>query len=621
MKHKNTTLAILAFAAMTAKAQSPAAGAKAPSFSSGNVISLFSDAYTNKGVDTWRTPWSSATLTDTTIASDNMKRYSNLDFVGIETTGSNLLDVSGMNYFHVDFWTSNATTFRIKLVDFGADKSYGGGDDTEHEISVSSPAQNQWVSWHIPMSNFVNLQGKKSIAQLIFSAQPGGSATVFIDNLLFTTEALTTGPNSPSGGAETPSVESADVISLFSNAYQNVNMDTWRTGWSNATLTDTSIASDNMKRYSNLDFVGVEATGANQINASTMKYFHIDFWTNNATTFRVKLVDWGADKSYGGGDDSEHELVSTGHATGEWVSWHIPMTSFANLKSSANISQIIFSAQPAGSANVFIDNVFFTKENSKNPMYGPKTASPVPTANASQVISLFSNAYTNKNVDTWRTPWSNAAFNDTIIASDNMKHYGNLDFVGVEATGANMINASTMTHFNIDFWTVNATTFRVKLVDWGANGAYGGGDDTEHEIASTTHPLKQWNSWKIALSDFTGLTAKSNIAQIIFSGLPTGKADVYLDNIYFSNNQTTKVNNHSNTGIRVYPNPACNEVILNSEQNINRVAITDLSGKVLLSESFNTNNYKMNISGLTSGIYLMQIETENGKSVQKLIKE
>ena len=43
------------------------------------------------------------------------------------------------------------------------------------------------------------------------------------------------------------------------------------------------------------------------------------------------------------------------------------------------------------------------------------------------------------------------------------------------------------------------------------------------------------------LSDFTGLTTKSNISQIIFSAIPVGSTTLYLDNIYFSKNPTYTV--------------------------------------------------------------------------------
>ena len=62
----------------------------------------------------------------------------------------------------------------------------------------------------------------------------------------------------PTSAAPTPTSLSANVISLFSNAYTNVNVDTWRTVWSNATLEEILIQGNETKKYSNLDFVGIE---------------------------------------------------------------------------------------------------------------------------------------------------------------------------------------------------------------------------------------------------------------------------------------------------------------------------------------------------------------------------
>ena len=81
------------------------------------------------------------------------------------------------------------------------------------------------------------------------------------------------------------------------------------------------------------------------------------------------------------------------------------------------------------------------------------------------------------------------------------------------------------------------TQFRVKLVDWGANGIYQGtpNDDTEAELTYTP-TLNGWNTYNIPLSNFAsgGLINKAHIAQIILSGNPVGNGILYVDNIYFS---------------------------------------------------------------------------------------
>ncbi len=149
-----------------------------------SYISLFSDVANDVVVDTWRTDWSQSDYEEITFDGKLTKHYFNLNFVGIETV-ANQVDASNMTHFHTEFWTDNATTFRIKLVDFGPDGAWQGGDDSEHEIVIENPAQNQWVSLDIPLSDFQNLTNLANISQLIYSAEPAGGANVYVTNIYF----------------------------------------------------------------------------------------------------------------------------------------------------------------------------------------------------------------------------------------------------------------------------------------------------------------------------------------------------------------------------------------------------------------------------------------------------
>jgi len=334
------------------------------------------------------------------------------------------------------------------------------------------------------------------------------------------------------GPAPDPTLLGDAVISLFSDSYDNVPVDTWKTDWSSATLEDLQIAGNNTKKYSNLNFVGIE-TVSSMINATDMTHFHTDIWSDNLTVFKIKLVDFGANAAYGGGDDVEHEIVISNPAQEEWVSIDLPLSAFTGLTTRGHIAQLIYAGSPSGTANVYIDNVYFYKQSAT-----PQVAAPTPTLPASQVISMFSNAYTNVAVDTWKTSWSSAALEDLQIAGNDVKKYSTLNFVGIEATGANMIDATAMTHFHTDIWTANATTFKIKLVDLGPNGVYdgvGAGDDKEHEIVITSPAQNTWLSLDIPLSDFTNLTTRGHISQLIYAAVPAGSATVYIDNVYFHN--------------------------------------------------------------------------------------
>ncbi len=603
------------FLPQSASADQPTVAAPTPTVPAANVISMFSNAYTNVGVDTWRTVWSAADLTDLQIAGNDTKKYANLNFVGIETTGANLIDASAMNYFHVDVWTPNMTTFRVKLVDFGADAAFGGGDDTEHELSFT-PTLSGWNSYEIPMGDFAGLINRNHIAQLIFSGNPAGSGTAYIDNVYFHNAAIIN-PDEPTAAAPTPTVPAANVISMFSNAYTNVGVDTWRTVWSAADLTDLQIAGNDTKKYANLNFVGIETTGANLIDASTMNFFHVDLWTPNMTTFRVKLVDFGADAAFGGGDDTEHELSFTPTLSG-WNSYEIPMGDFTGLINRNHIAQLIFSGNPAGAGTAFIDNVYFHNAPIVNPNE-PTVAAPTPTIPAANVISMFSNAYTNVGVDTWRTVWSAADLTDLQIAGNDTKKYANLNFVGIETTGANLIDASTMNFFHLDVWTPNMTAFRVKLVDFGADAAFGGGDDTEHEL-SFTPTLSGWNTYEIPMTDFTGLLNRNHIAQLIFSGNPAGAGIAFVDNVYFST-VSLATDRFETTTAAVYPNPTHSALNISADKSIESIAVFNLLGQQVLYAQPQNPTTTLDISSFQEGVYLVKITVDGVVNTSRIVKK
>ncbi len=345
----------------------------------------------------------------------------------------------------------------------------------------------------------------------------------------------------PQAPAPTPTVQANDVISLFSNAYDNVSVDTWNTGWlySTAVLEEMQIAGDDVKRYTDLNFVGIEFATPT-VDASGMTHFHLDIWTPDPTAapavFKVQLVDFGADGAFDGGDDSSHELSfsSPPLQSETWVSLDIPLSDFTGLTARSHLAQLVLSGDPN---TVYVDNVYFYKGATTAPTE-PEDAAPAPGFAASDVISLFSNTYSNETVDTWSADWDNANVADLQISGDDVKLYTDLVFAGIEFT-SQPVDASDMTHFYLDVWTPDPTAapavFKIKLVDFGADGAFGGGDDVEHELVLTdaTTPsiaTGQWKHLDIPLSDFAGLTTTGHVAQLILSGDPN---TVYVDNILF----------------------------------------------------------------------------------------
>lgn len=264
----------------------------------------------------------------------------------------------------------------------------------------------------------------------------------------------------------------------------------------------------------------------------------------------------------------------------------------------------------------YFDNITFNPAGTSPDE--PTVAAPTPPArNPEDVISMFSDAYTNVAVDTWLTGWSVAVLQDVLVDGNPTKKYSNLDFAGIE-TVANQLDLTEMEYLHMDVWSPNFTFFGIKLVDFGPDGAFGGGDDSEHQIDFDDLAQEEWVSLDIPMNDFTGLNALANMAQYILVGQPTGTSVVFLDNFYFYKGDPLSVADISLTEnkISVYPNPVSQGDQIFFGTPVNHYEIFDLSGRVIISG--NTSFIETN--ELNSGFYLLKIQTRDGSiQTQKLL--
>jgi len=195
----------------------------------------------------------------------------------------------------------------------------------------------------------------------------GGSATITakLDTVDVTGAVTVTVLAAPAGPAAVPTVPEGDVISLFSDAYTDVTVDTWHAPWQYSTgeVTDFDIDGDNVKVYTDLNFAGIEFV-SETIDASEMTHFHMDVWAPAGTQFLIKLVDFGADGTWGGAPDAESELTFSAGTTpafvaGEWSSLEIPMVDFIGLWTDEHMAQLVISSPDV--STVIVDNIYFHK--------------------------------------------------------------------------------------------------------------------------------------------------------------------------------------------------------------------------------------------------------------------
>jgi len=84
------------------------------------------------------------------------------------------------------------------------------------------------------------------------------------------------------------------------------------------------------------------------------------------------------------------------------------------------------------------------------------------------------------------------------------------------------------------------------------------------------------------------------------------------------------INEQLAQSFNLYPNPATNIVNITNNENISikQVEIYDVTGKLINTQNFNNETeIQLNIEALTSGTYLLHLQTNEGTTIKKLIKK
>uniref|UniRef100_UPI0023F4ACBF carbohydrate binding domain-containing protein n=1 Tax=Flavobacterium TaxID=237 RepID=UPI0023F4ACBF len=166
----------------------------------------------------------------------------------------------------------------------------------------------------------------------------------------------------------------------------------------------------------------------------------------------------------------------------------------------------------------------------------PTTNAPVPTRNAANVVSVFSNSYSNI-ANNYDPNWGqsghtlvNSAFIAVPDSGNTILHYPNFNYQGTQLNASNL---SDMEFLHVDLWTNAPTSTAIIQVS-----PINAGSGPSEVLVTINHVQGQWVSVDLPKSLFTGMTW-DNVIQMKFAANGPGSTtpiDIYLDNIYFWNN-------------------------------------------------------------------------------------
>ena len=303
----------------------PITAAPTPTNDSSDVISFYSDAYTDIAGTDFNPNWGQATVVDQTvkIQGNSAIKYSNLNYQGIALAGSN--DVSAMDYLHVDIWSKSSTALKLFAISSGP---------VEVSYTVAVPTTG-WLSLDIPLSAF----GAVNMADLI-QFKFDGNGEFWMDNLFFykVPQASTPAPD--------PTRAASDVISIYSDAYTDIAGTDFNPNWGQSTVVDQTvkIQGNNTIKYSNLNYQGIALAASNDVSA--MEYLHVDIWSAASTALNLFMISTGpVEVSY-----------TVAVPTVGWLSLDIPLSAFGAVNM-ADLIQFKFD----GNGKFWMDNLYLYK--------------------------------------------------------------------------------------------------------------------------------------------------------------------------------------------------------------------------------------------------------------------
>ncbi|WP_455497256.1 cellulase family glycosylhydrolase [Coprobacter sp.] len=463
----------------------PTSKAPVPTQSAENVINIFSDVYANSAEFTYSGPGthnSAVFFTD-----DNMiKSWNGLNAWTYFAFPA--VDLSKKEKLHIDIYTFRTSegTFKIRL---------------NQSSAIALKVNGGWNSFDLNLADFPGTLDLTAVTQIGLLSGNGYAQNIYLDNIYVYGESeVEPDPDKPSESAAAPTLSSGMVLPIFSDAYSNSKglnaIDGAGTGTISAILPSDIMVKivDGLSDWSNINF-------EKSVNFTNYANLHVDVYVvgeSGTVDVKFKLSD---------GNDVTRTL-NVG-----WNSIDIPMSELAVDLSAINKLSLCNVAAEA--KTVYVDNIY---------AYGLPSAAAIPTHDASDVKSIFSDVYTNKTnvkdfsgtgVGSILTPFADT--NEKVIRlADGLNSWAYINF-------SSDINLGNMDNFHMDVFVLRESgtiTLKIKF-------------DDGVEVKRTLNT--GWNSIDIPMSEFKGevtgtlFTALNKLHLIREGGYPQ---TVYIDNIY-----------------------------------------------------------------------------------------
>ena len=147
--------------------------------------------------------------------------------------------------------------------------------------------------------------------------------------------------NPPTDAPTAPTVAEDSVLSIFSDAYTDLEGTNFNPGWGQNTIASKqTYANNEVLEYKNLNYQGTEFASSDVTGYTKL---HLDYWTEAATFIKVSLISEGKENAV--------ELTVT---TGGWQSVDIDLSQYTEADKT-----VVIQLKVEGDATIYLDNIYF----------------------------------------------------------------------------------------------------------------------------------------------------------------------------------------------------------------------------------------------------------------------
>ncbi|MGJ8761098.1 MAG: T9SS type A sorting domain-containing protein [Polaribacter sp.] len=472
--------------------------------------------------------------------------------------------------------------------------------------NVGNSVVNEWQTLTFDLSG-INPNGDLSnISQMVVfvdwrqdMADRAEGNTIYIDNIKFNAEKLTDAPAAPVAGTASLPLDfeseitwsdfDGGVVSTETNPYNNAD--------------NTSAKVGKMVKFEGKTWGGSALTLSSAM----------DFANNDTFTMKVYSPRVGAkvllkvENSGDAGINYSKEVLTT-IANG----WETLTFDYAAISKTASYQKLVIifdnDIMGDGSANYtfYIDDITLSSSG----VVLPTVALPLD----------FESATTWTNFDGGVVTTETNPYNNADNSSENV---GKMVKNAGQPWGGSVVKLSSAMDFAAnDTFTMKVYSPRAnaKVLLKVENSASPATSFEKEVIISTA------NAWETITFDYSAIPSGSYDSVVLIFDLGTmgdGSANYtfYIDDVVLFNSATADVKDNELIKISMFPNPTTSRLNISAQNPIKSAVIYNLLGKQIMNLEINKNNESIDVSNLSSGIYLIKYSINNVFATAKFIKE